>query len=311
MQEFATVRGESVPKVGFGTYQTGGYETAQATKTALKTGYRHIDTAMAYENEAVIGRVIEGSDVDREDIFLTTKVKGYSEYLNYDGFVEAAKGCLERLGMDYVDLLLVHWWERGGDIEGVCAALDHLVEEGLARNVGVSNFSVEQLEQARQLMDQPLFTNQVEYHPYFYQNQQELLSYCQKNDIILTGYSPLAEGMVVNDELLAEIGRPYGKSAAQVAIRWQIQQDNVITIPKSVTPSYIRQNIDVFDFELTEAEMRRVAGARGPPVYEFLKEGGPVSQFRASVGPRLPDPVRAVAGKGISAVSGAAMGVLK
>jgi len=307
MEEFVTLRGESIPRVGFGTYQTGGYECAEATKVALEAGYRHIDTAMAYENEAVIGRVIEGSDVHREDIFLTTKVKGYPEYLDYDGFIGAAEGCLERLGTDYVDLLLVHWWTPNGDMEAVCAAMDSLVDEGLARNVGVSNFSLGQLDEARQLTDAPILTNQVEYHPYFYENQQELLEYCQQNDVLLTAYSPLAGGMVVSNEILADIGRPYGKTAAQVAVRWLIQQDNVITIPKSVTPSYIQQNIDVFDFELTATEMQRIAAARGPRLYELTKEGGPVQRFRASVGPYVPDPVR----KGITGAGGVAMGLLR
>jgi diketogulonate reductase-like aldo/keto reductase len=234
-------------------------------------------------------------------------VKGYPEFLNRDGFIKAAEGCLERLGTDYVDLLLIHWWNQHGNFEEVCSALDHVVDEGLARNVGVSNFSVEQLDRARQLTDAPIFTNQVEYHPYFYDNQQALLRYCQENDIILTAYSPLAEGMMANDETLADIGRPYGKTPAQVAIRWLIQQDNVITIPKSVTTTYIRQNIDVFDFKLTETEMEQIAAARGPVLYELTKEDGPVSRMRASVGPHIPDPVR----KTITTAGGVAMGLLR
>jgi len=284
------INNTTVPAVGFGTYRTGGYECADAVKTALDVGYRHIDTAMAYENEAVIGRVIENADVDRQDVFLTTKIKGYPEFMEYDGLLEAADGCLERLGTDYVDLLLMHWWyEPAGDMEGVFEAMDRLVDEGKVRNIGVSNFSLEELQRAMRLSDHPIFTNQVEYHPYF--DQSQLLQFCRENDILLTAYSPLAEGRVIEDDVLARIGKRYGKSAAQVSIRWLIQQENVITIPKSVNESHIRKNFDVFDFTLSDTEMQRIAETKGPTLYELTKEGGKLTQLRATVGPRLPNSV--------------------
>jgi diketogulonate reductase-like aldo/keto reductase len=247
---------------------------------------------MAYENEGEVGRVVRDSAVDREDIFLTTKVKGYPEYLDYESFLEAAKGCLQRLGTDYVDLLLVHWWVPQGDMEGVVRAMDELVDEGTVRNIGVSNFSVDELERAREFADAPILTNQVEYHPYFTDNQRDLLKYCQSEDIILTAYSPLAEGLVASDDTLAEIGARYDKSAAQVAIRWLIQQDDVVAIPKSASRQHMVENFDVFDFGLTDREMRRVTATRGPLSYELLKQGGPVYRFRGAVGPRVPEPVR-------------------
>jgi len=290
MDTFKEINNTTVPAVGFGTYRTGGYECAEAVKTALDSGYRHIDTAMAYENEAVIGRVIENATVDREDVFLTTKIKGYPEFMQYDGLLEAAEGCLERLGTDYVDLLLMHWWyEPAGDMEGVFNAMDRLVDEGKVRNIGVSNFSLEELKRAMRLSNHPILTNQVEYHPYF--DQSRLLQFCRENDILLTAYSPLAEGRVVRNDLLTEIGERYGKSAAQVSIRWLIQQENVITIPKSINELHIRENLDVFDFALSDAEMQRIAGTKGPILYELTKEGGKLTQLRATVGSHLPSPV--------------------
>ncbi len=286
-REHATIERVDVPAVGFGTYQMDEAECETSTATALSAGYRHIDTAMAYENEAAVGRAIARSDVPREEIFLTTKVKGYPEYLNREGFLEAAEGCLDRLDTEYVDLLLVHWWHPTGDIIGVFEALARLVEEGRVRHVGVSNFSVEQLRGAMAVSDVPILTNQVEYHPYF--DQRELLTFCRANDILLTAYSPLAHGRVVGDETLARIGRRYGKSAAQVAIRWLIQQEGVVTIPKSVTGRYIRENRDVFDFQLTGDEMREIADLKGPLFYRLNSEGGLLYEARSFLGPRLPD----------------------
>jgi len=292
MGAFTCSSGTEVPEVGLGTYRMGDEDCARAVRTALDAGYRHIDTAMAYENEELIGRTVTDSDVDRDEVFLTTKVKGYPEYLNYEGFREAAEGCLDRLDTEYVDLLLVHWWVPQGDMEGVFRAMDELVDEGRVRNVGVSNFSTGELRRATRLSDAPILTNQVEYHPYFYANQQDLVEYCREEDILVTAYSPLAEGRVVEDDTLAGIGDRYGKSAAQVSIRWSIQQDNVVAIPKSGTDRYIVENLDVFDFELSDEEMRRISQVRGPMLYELLKEGGPVHTFRSSVGPYVPDAVR-------------------
>ncbi|WP_256558113.1 aldo/keto reductase [Halomarina litorea] len=287
--ECVSVSESNVPSVGFGTYQMDPEECEAATRAALETGYRHIDTAMAYENEAAVGRAIRDSGVPREDIFLTTKVKGYPEYLTREGFLRAAEGCLERLDTDYVDLLLVHWWFPTGDMAGVMDALNQLVDEGKVRHIGVSNFSIEQLKRAMRLSDEPIFTNQVEYHPYF--DQEKMLAFCRANDVLLTAYSPLAQGRVVDDEVLTRIGARYGKTAAQVAIRWLVQQEGVVTIPKSATERYIRENRDVFDFALTEREMHEIDELEGPLLYRLNSEGGPIYEFRAFVGPLLPSGV--------------------
>lgn len=285
---------EEIPAVGLGTYQTGGYKCFDAVKQALDEGYRHIDTAMAYENEAVIGRAIQQSSVDRDDIFLTTKTKGYPKFVEHDRLLEAAEGCLERLDTDYIDLLLIHWWNSEADMEETFAAMDELVDSGKVRRIGVSNFSIPRLRRAMEAAETPILTNQVEYHPYW--SQDELLNFCQANDIVLTAYSPLAEGLAINDDTLSEIGRKYGKSPAQVAIRWLIQQENVVTIPKSVTPSHIRDNLFVFDFELTEEEMAEIAALEGPFWYRENREGGRIHRVRGLIGPAasrlLPDPVQ-------------------
>lgn len=278
-----------IPQLGFGTYQTGGYECFEAVQQALDAGYRHIDTAMAYENEAAVGRAMEVSSVDREEVFLTTKLKGYPEFLDYEPALEQIEGCLDRLGVDTIDLLLLHWWSPAGDMEQTFAALDRLVDEGKVDHIGVSNFSVEQLQRARDVSDSPICTNQVEHHPYW--TNDEMLRYCQTNDVTLTAYSPLAEGLVANDEGLAAIGNRYDKSAAQVAIRWLIQQENVVTIPKTVTASRMGENIDVFDFELTETEMEAVGNAEAPFWYRTNREGGHVYRARSLAGSMIPEQV--------------------
>ena len=292
MSKSKSLKGTEVPAVGFGTYRMNEAECEEAVSTALERGYRHIDTAMAYENESAVGRAIAESNVDREDIFLTTKVKGYPELLEHDAFLEAANDCLERLNVEYVDLLLVHWWVPQGDMKGVFQAMDQLVDQEKVRNAGVSNFSIDELQRAMRLSETPILTNQVECHPYFYTNQQNMINYCQEQDVLLTAYSPLAEGLVADDGTLDSIGERYGKSAPQVSIRWLVQQDNVVTIPMSMNPQHIADNRNIFDFELSDQEMQRIAKSRGPPLYELLKEGGPVYRVRSTVGPRIPDPVR-------------------
>jgi diketogulonate reductase-like aldo/keto reductase len=248
---------------------------------------------MAYENEAVVGRAIEQSSVDRRDVFLTTKIKGYPEFVEPDRLLEAADGCLKRLDTEYIDLLLLHWWNPAADMEAAFTAMNRLVDSGDVRHIGVSNFSVDQLRRAMEVSDAPILTNQVEYHPYW--SQDELLEFCRDNGIVLTAYSPLAEGRVVNDDVLSAIGTRHGKSAAQVAIRWLIQQENVVTIPKSVTPSYIRENRSVFDFELSESEMERIGALDGPFWYRENREGGRIHRLRGVVGPAVerivPDPI--------------------
>jgi diketogulonate reductase-like aldo/keto reductase len=289
IQEVGLSNETEIPQVGFGTYRMGGYECFDAVQQALDAGYRHIDTAMAYENEAVVGRAIEVSEVDRDQVFLTTKIKGYPEFVEYDRLLEEAQGCLDRLGTDYIDLLLIHWWNPVADMEETFAAMDRLVDEGKVGSIGVSNFWVDQLQKAVSVSDAPIITNQIEYHPYW--DNSDIVRFCQENDILVTAYSPLAEGRVANDDVLSEIGSRYGKSPAQVAIKWLIQQENVITIPKTVTPAYIRGNIDVFDFELSDHETERISELDAPFWYRTNREGGEVHRMRGLVGPLVPSAV--------------------
>lgn len=275
-----------MPLLGFGTFQMGGDECFNAVRRALEVGYRHIDTGMAYENEAEVGRAIEASGVDRGEVFLTTKVKGYPEMLEHDQLIESVENSLLRLGTDYVDLLLVHWWNPLADMNETFEALNHLVDRGKVRHIGVSNFSVDQLRAAMAVSDEPIYTNQVEHHVYW--RNDELLSFCQEHDIVLTAYSPLAEGLAVNDNVLSDIGDRHGKTAAQVAIQWLIQQEGVATIPKTATRKYARENFDVFDFRLSDEEMETIDDLEGPFWYTTNREGGAVHRLRGIVGPLLP-----------------------
>lgn len=287
---YISVEGVEVPRVGFGTYQMTGKECFSAVLSALEAGYRHFDTAMKYDNEEMIADAIEESGVDRDEIFLTTKVNGPPYLMVRDDIVEAARGSLRRLDTSYVDLLLVHWWSQEGDMGEFAGAVNHLVEENEVRYFGVSNFSTDQLRRMMDRSDHPIFTNQFEYHPYLIRD--ELIEFCRDEDVLITAYSPLGRRLVLDDSTLRRIGDRYGKSTAQVSIRWLIQQENVITIPKSATKSRIVENYDVFDFELTPSEVEAIRRTRGPLRYELTKQGGPIPRLTGFVGPKLPGPVK-------------------
>ena len=263
--DIVTVRGVEVPAVGLGTWRLRGDDCRRAVETALELGYRHVDTAQAYGNERRVGAAIRSSAVDRDDVFLTTKLDGGSRE---NGAVQrSVRESLDRLGTDYLDMLLIHWpndkppfspvrLPGGPPLAETLTAMNELVDEGLVRHVGVSNFDVRRLDEARRLSEAPIVTNQVQFHPYW--DQRDLLSYCRRNDVLLTAYSPLCHGGVLDDDVLRELGRRYGKTAAQVAIRWAIQHEGVVAIPKATSRDHLAANVDVFDFELTEAEMERI-----------------------------------------------------
>ncbi len=252
--EHVRVQGAEIPALGFGTWQITGRECRKAVEDALELGYRHIDTAQAYGNEEQVGRGIDASGVEREDIWLTTKL--WRDNLDRENLKESFRESLEKLGTDYVNLLLIHWPFPELELEAVLDEMNELVEEGSARHIGVSNFTVEQLEKARKLSDTPLLTDQVEYHPFL--DQGALLEKCRGEDMMLTAYSPLARGEVVGEDTLEEIGDRYGKSAVQVTLRWLVQQDNVAAIPKASKSGHRRSNLDIFDFELDGDEMAEI-----------------------------------------------------
>ena len=253
--EYVTVEGVDVPALGFGTARMDtDEERRRAVSAALETGYRHIDTAQVYGSEGAVGDAVESSGVDREDLFVTTKLSGDNR--GHDAVLDSTRESLERLQTDYVDLLLIHSPDQDAPISETIDAMNELRDDGLVRHVGVSNFSVEQLERAMEDSEAPILTNQVEYNPY--NQQSELLRFCVDEEVMLTAYSPLSVGGVVDDETLAAIGEDHGKTAAQVAIRWLLQQPMVSTIPMSSEPEHIQSNFDVFDFELSGDEMRQV-----------------------------------------------------
>ncbi|MFC7073220.1 aldo/keto reductase [Halovenus rubra] len=252
--EFVTRCGDAVPKIGFGTWQMSSETAHDSVATALDLGYRHIDTAQAYDNEDGVGRAITESDVDREDIFLTTKV--FPTNRTVDEIVTSTEESVAKLGVDAVDLLLIHWPHPLASVETVMAGLNAARDQGLTRHIGVSNFGKDRLETAREHSEAPIFTDQVLFHPWW--PQRELLSYCQSQDIALTGYSPLANGAAIDDDLLWEIGEKHGKTGPQTALRWATQHKNVITIPMSTSRDHQAQNIDIFDFMLTEEQHENV-----------------------------------------------------
>lgn len=244
---------QEVPSVGFGTWDIRGESGLKALRSAIEVGYRHFDTAEMYRNEEVVGSAIHASGLEREEFFITTKA--WSNNLTRDEIRRACEDSLSRLDVDYVDLYLIH---RPGSapLEESLAEMHELVSEGKTRYIGVSNFSVDQLERSIEISEEPIFTNQVEYHPF--KRRDSLLSFCREQGVLLTAYSPIGHGKVLRDGTLQAIGDRYAKTPAQVALRWLVQQDNVITIPKAASEKHQRENMDIFDFELSEEEMRAI-----------------------------------------------------
>jgi diketogulonate reductase-like aldo/keto reductase len=253
--EYVTTQDMEIPALGLGTWRMKGPTCRRAVATALDLGYRHIDTAQAYGNERQVGAAIAGSDVAREDLFLTTKLG--SSNRDHDSVLASTSESLRKLETDFVDLLLIHQPNTGTPLEETIGAMDELVSEGLVEHIGVSNFGVSRLHAAREHAKAPILTNQVQYHPFW--DQTSMVDYCQIHDLMLTAYSPLAHGGAVDDGLLDEIGARYEKTPVQIALRWLVQQDNVSTIPKSTSPEHLESNLRIFDFELTDDEMRTIA----------------------------------------------------
>jgi len=246
--------GAEIPALGFGTFEIHGGQAEEMVHHALEIGYRHIDTAQAYENEAEVGQAIERSPVDRQEIFLTTKI--LPQDFGRRDLPVAMERSLDLLGTDAVDLVLLHWPNPQVPIAETMAALQEVREAGHARHVGVSNFTVALLNEALASSDLPLVTNQVEYHPFL--SQAPVLDVVRANGLSLTAYSPLAKGDVAKTDALQRIGESHDKTAAQVALRWLIQQDGVIAIPKTANPERAESNLEIFDFELSDDEMAQI-----------------------------------------------------
>jgi diketogulonate reductase-like aldo/keto reductase len=251
--------GANIPVIGFGTSQLG--SCGEIVANALKVGYRHIDTAWKYGTEQGVGEGMKASGVPRQDIFLITKVS--HEYLRAAAFAKSVEESLERLQTDYVDLLFVHWPAIDGTpLAETMGALARAKREGKARHVGVANFNIALTEEAMRLCPEPLAVLQAEYHPYL--DQSKVLAFCRKAGLIFMAYCPLGRGRLFSDPVLGEIARKRGKSLAQIALRWLIQQGNIAPIPRSANPQHMAESLDVFNFTLTDAEMQRIHALKRP-----------------------------------------------
>jgi methylglyoxal/glyoxal reductase len=243
--------GVEIPYLGLGVYQSPpGEITLRGVRNALKIGYRQIDTAELYGNEKDVGRALRESGIRREDVFITTKV--WNSNQGYDSTLYACEGSLGRLGLSYVDLYLIHWPVQGLGDE-TWRAMIKLLHQGKTRAIGVSNYSIRELNELLDKSDIVPAVNQVEFHPFLY--QEELLRFCKNNKIQLEAYSPLTRGKRLNHPNILELAKKYNKTPAQVLIRWSLQH-NVVVIPKSIHEARIKENSQVFDFQLEPKDMK-------------------------------------------------------
>lgn len=258
--------GATIPVIGLGTWELRGRTCSRIVEQALRLGYRHVDTAQIYENEREVGEGLRASGINRGDVFVTTKI--WTTHFAPNDLLRSAKESLARLRLAEVDLLLLHWPNPQVPLHETLGALAQAKEMGLARNIGVSNFTVALIEEAVAVCPSPLVCNQVEYHPYL--DQTKVLTACKSLGLALVAYSPVAKGRVKNAEVLNRIGGRYGKSAAQVCLRWLIQQ-NVVAIPRTSKVERLSENIAVFDFNLTDAEMDEIfaMGTRQGRITDF------------------------------------------
>jgi diketogulonate reductase-like aldo/keto reductase len=252
--EHVSVQDAEIPALGLGTWQLTGEQCYETVSTGLELGYRHVDTAQMYGNEREVGRAIADASLDRGDIFLTTKVTPRNA--RYDDVIESTRASLDRLGTDYVDLLLLHWPNPLVDFRDTARAMAELRDEGSIRHAGVSNFRPRRLRKAREKSPVPIVADQVRLHPYY--PRRSLRDYCEGADVAVTAYSPLAHGGMIGDDVADDIGNRYDKSAVQVTLRWATQLDNVVAIPKATSRAHLDANLAIFDFELSDAEMDRM-----------------------------------------------------
>jgi diketogulonate reductase-like aldo/keto reductase len=252
-----SAHGAAIPALGFGTSPMTGGLSPDTVVAALKSGYRHIDTARKYGTERAVGEAIRASGVPRGEIFLTTKVS--HENLRADAFAQSVDESLAALKTDYLDLLLVHWPNPEIPLAETMPALAKAKRQGLARHIGIANFNITLLDQAIRLCTEPLAALQAEYHPYL--DQTKLLNAVRQRGLVYIAYCPLGRGRLFNDPVLGEIAKARGKSIAQIALRWLYQQD-IASIPRSSNPQRIADNFNIFDFALSDEEMRRISALK-------------------------------------------------
>jgi 2,5-diketo-D-gluconate reductase A len=247
--------GVEIPQLGFGVFQVPPEDTQETVEEALAAGYRHVDTAAAYRNEAGVGAALAAAGLPREEVFVTTKL--WNSEQGYDSTLAAFEKSLERLGLDHVDLYLIHWpMPTEGRYLDTWRAFEKIHEEGRSRSIGVSNFRVEDLERLEAEAEQQPTVNQVELHPRL--QQAELRAWHAEHGVATEAWSPLAQGELLDDDTIETIAAHHQKTPAQTILRWHLQLGNIV-IPKSVTPERIRENFDVFDFELSEDDMAAIA----------------------------------------------------
>jgi 2,5-diketo-D-gluconate reductase B len=251
--------GAKIPLVGLGTWELRGRSCARVVEQALRLGYRHIDTAEIYDNEREVGEGLNASDVKRSEVFLTTKI--WPSHFAPRALERAARDSLVRLRQSEVDLLLLHWPNPQIPLEETLGALCKVKRDGLARHIGVSNFTVAMIEEAVRISTEPLVCDQVECHPYL--DQSRVLAACRANFMAMVAYSPIARGNAKNDKVLARIGAAHDKTAAQVCLRYLVQQ-NIVVIPRTSKLDRLTENASIFDFKLNEMEMRAIAALARP-----------------------------------------------
>jgi 2,5-diketo-D-gluconate reductase B len=250
-----TANGAKIPLVGLGTWDLRGRTCARTVEQALQLGYRHIDTAEMYDNEREVGEGLHASGVKRGEIFVTTKV--WPSHFAPRDLERAARDSLARLRVREVDLLLLHWPNPQIPLADTLGALGKVKRDGLARHIGVSNFTVMLLKEAVRLSTEPLVANQIECHPFL--DQSKIIAACRRHDMAVVAYSPIARGGARNDKLLARIGAAHGKTAAQICLRFLVQQ-NIVVIPRTSKEKRLAENAAIFDFTLSAAEMTEIAG---------------------------------------------------
>jgi diketogulonate reductase-like aldo/keto reductase len=264
--------GARIPLIGLGTWDLRGRTCARLVEQALRLGYRHVDTAEMYDNEREVGEGLRASGARRGDVFITTKV--WPSHFAPRELERSAKESIARLRLWEIDLLLLHWPNPQIPLSETLGALCKVKRMGLARHIGVSNFTVALIEEAVKLADEPLVCDQVELHPFL--DQSKVIAACRQHGMAVVAYSPIARGGVKNDAVLARIGKPHGKTAAQVSLRFLVQQ-GIVVIPRTSRIERLTENLAIFDFELSEAEMAEIAGiaSRDGRIVNYAYSGSP------------------------------------
>jgi 2,5-diketo-D-gluconate reductase B len=257
--EYVESHGAKIPVIGLGTMTLKDAVCVETVQTALKLGYRHLDTAERYGNEAAVGEGLAGSGMKRDDVFVTTKV--YWERLAAADFARSVDESLEKLRLSSVDLLLIHWKNPKVPLKESIGALCKAKRDGLTRHIGVANFPTALLDEAVSVATEPLVANQIEVHSYL--DQAKLVAACRRQGISVTAYCPAARGKILGDPVLERIGGQHGKSATQVALRWLIQR-GMVPIPRTANPAHLKANLDIFDFALSDAQMKEISGLARP-----------------------------------------------